>query len=111
MIADTGADTSTVEVTTLEKAPSPVQKASFDTGGEPRLDARATARFLATSQAARVREQLVGQGGLSPGLVKILPPSYPVNLSTAESDLPQHRMIAIRLSPSEMEPLKQADTP
>jgi hypothetical protein len=54
---------------------SPVQAAGYDA----EKDADASARFVAVSRAARVRDQLLVQKGLKPGQVRLVPPPQEVS--------------------------------
>jgi hypothetical protein len=55
---------------------SPVQRVGFDgeNAGKAPDVAEAAARFLGAARAARVRDQLVGQGGLEPSTVRLASP-------------------------------------
>ncbi len=88
---------SDVEVMAVGAAPPPVEKAVFD--GQTRQDAKTAARFLATARAARVREQLVGQGSLAPERVRLVPPPGALKFSPDDPGRSGERRIVIHLAP------------
>ncbi len=100
---------SEVEVMAVGAAPPPVEKAGFD--GQSGQDAKAAARFLATARAARVREQLVGQGGLAPERVKLAAPPAASETSTGDPARSGARRVEIRLAPRDVGTGKEGASP
>ena len=97
-LVNTEATASLIEVMAVGDAPPPVEKAGFNTDA---VHSKASARFLATARAARVREQLVGQGGLAPKLVKIVAPPAQTEFAPNDSDRSDNRRVEIRLASKE----------